>query len=436
MSIAKTTGAVALAGPARGASDSASPSTWTKAARSAVIASALGWTFDAFDFFLLVFVLRAIATEFGTPLTSVTFAIVLTLATRPIGAFIFGRAADHYGRRPTLIVVIFLYSVLELASAFSPNLAFLLCVRALFGIALGGVWGVGSSLTMESIPASARGLVSGVLQAGYPGGYLIAAVVYAFLFPILGWRGLFMIGALPALLSIYVVQTVQESPSWEAARGQRKASAWAVVKAHWGLAIYAICLMTAFNFFSHSTQDLYPTFLEGDHGFSPHAVGTIAVIYNIGAILGGLSFGSISERIGRRRAIVIAALLSLPIIPLWAFSSSAVLLALGAFLMQFMVQGAWGVIPAHLNELSPAEARGTFPGVVYQLGNLFASVNTTLQAGIAAHYHNDFAIALAGVAGCVAIAVAILTGVGVEAKGVRLRSTGFHAGHQTTGAIT
>jgi SHS family lactate transporter-like MFS transporter len=245
-------------------------------------------------------------------------------------------------------------------------------------------------------------------------------LVYALLFPLVGWRGLFVLGAVPALLSIYVMRSVQESAAWTAARGTKRASAVAVLKAHWRLAIYAILLMTAFNFFSHSTQDLYPTFLEVEHGFSPGMVGTIAVIYNIGAVLGGLTFGSLSERIGRRRAIVSAALLSLPIVPLWAFSGSPVLLAVGAFLMQFIVQGAWGVIPAHLNELSPAEARGTFPGVVYQLGNLFAAVNTTLQAGIAAHFHNEFSVGLAGVAACAALIVALLTGFGVEAKGVRL----------------
>jgi MFS transporter, SHS family, lactate transporter len=393
---------------------------WTPAQRSAVIASFLAWVFDAFDFFLMVFVLHAVAAEFGAPITSVTVAIVLTLAMRPIGAFVFGRAADRYGRRPTLVIVIVLYSLLELLSAFSPNLIFLICVRGLFGIAMGGVWGVGASLTMETIPPSARGIVSGLLQAGYPTGYLTAALVYALLFPLVGWRGLFVLGAVPALLSIYVMRSVQESTGWTAAQGTKRASAAAVLKAHWRLAIYAILLMTAFNFFSHSTQDLYPTFLEVERGFSPGTVGTIAVIYNIGAILGGLTFGSFSERIGRRRAIVAAALLSLPIVPLWAFSGSPVLLAVAAFLMQFMVQGAWGVIPAHLNELSPAEARGTFPGVVYQLGNLFAAVNTTLQAGIAANFHNEFSVGLASVAACVAIIVALLTGFGVEAKGVRL----------------
>ena len=422
----------ALPSPTRATSDGTRRPSWSAAQRSAVIASFLVWTFDAFDFFLLVFVLRAVAAEFDAAITSVTLAIVLTLGARPIGAFIFGRAADRYGRRPTLVVVILLYSLLEFASAFSPSLIFLICVRALFGVAMGGVWGVGASLTMETIPPSARGIASGLLQAGYPTGYLTAALAYAFLFPLVGWRGLFMVGALPALLSIYVIRSVQESPGWKAASAAKKEGAWAVLKAHWGLAIYAVILMTAFNFFSHSTQDLYPTFLQVEHGFSPHTVGTIAVIYNVGAIFGGLAFGAMSERIGRRRAIVSAALLSLPIVPLWALSGSAVLLALGAFLMQFMVQGAWGVIPAHLNELSPAEARGTFPGVVYQLGNLFASANTTLQAGIAAHYQNEFSIALAVVAACVAIIVALLTGFGVEAKGARLACDGIRGGHQPT----
>jgi SHS family lactate transporter-like MFS transporter len=242
---------------------------WTPAQRSAVIASFLAWVFDAFDFFLLVFVLHAVAADFGTPITSVTFAIVVTLATRPIGAFVFGRVADRYGRRPTLVVVIVLYSVLELLSAFSPNLVFLICVRALFGIAMGGVWGVGASLTMETIPPSARGIISGLLQAGYPTGYLTAALVYGLLFPLVGWRGLFVLGAVPALLSIYVMRSVQESTGWTAAQGTKHASAAAVLKAHWPLAIYAILLMTAFNFFSHSTQDLYPTSSRSSAAFPP-----------------------------------------------------------------------------------------------------------------------------------------------------------------------
>jgi MFS transporter, SHS family, lactate transporter len=390
---------------------------WTSEQKHVVAASFLGWSLDAFDFFLLVFVLKDIAQEFGTDISNVTLAILLTLAMRPIGAFIFGRAADRWGRRPTLMVDVLLYSIIEFASGFSPNLTVLIVLRALYGVAMGGEWGVGASLTMESIPPHARGLVSGLLQSGYPAGYFLASIVYGLLFPIIGWRGMFMVGVLPALLVLYIRRNVPESPSWNrsaAARGDTLT----ILKSHWRLGIYAIVLMTAFNFFSHGTQDLYPTFLEVQHGLSPREVGLIAVIYNIGAICGGLLFGSLSERFGRRRIIIIAALLSLSVMPLWAFSASPVLLALGAFLMQFMVQGAWGVVPVHLNELSPDNARGTFPGLVYQLGNLLASANATLQAAIAAHYGGNYGLALAVVAGTVAIVIAILAAIGAEAKGI------------------
>jgi SHS family lactate transporter-like MFS transporter len=389
---------------------------WTSDQKHVVAASFLGWTLDAFDFFLLVFVLKNIAQDFGTQITEVTFAILLTLAMRPIGAYIFGRAADRWGRRPTLMVDVLLYSAIELASGFAPNLATLLILRAIFGIAMGGEWGVGASLTMESIPPRARGLVSGLLQSGYPAGYFLASIVYGLFFQYIGWRGMFMVGVIPAILVFYIRRKVPESPTWRPARA--RSNTLAFVRSHWQLGIYAALLMTAFNFFSHGTQDLYPTFLQVQHHMSPHEVGLIAVIYNIGAIVGGLSFGSMSERFGRRRMIIIAAVLSLVVLPLWAFATTAVWLAVGAFLMQVTVQGAWGVIPVHLNELSPDEARGTFPGFVYQLGNLIASVNATLQAGIAAHYGGNYAIALAAVAGTVAVAIVILSAIGTEAKGV------------------
>ena len=390
---------------------------WTNQQRNVVIASFLGWTLDAFDFFLLVFVLKDIAQEFGVPIPDVTFAILLTLAMRPLGAFLFGRAADRWGRRPTLMADVLLYSILEFASGFSPNLTVLLVLRALYGVAMGGEWGVGASLTMESVPPHARGFVSGLLQSGYPTGYFVASIVYGLLFPIIGWRGMFMVGVLPALLVLYIRRRVPESPSWEPGAAARS-STMSVVRSHWRLGIYAVLLMTAFNFFSHGTQDLYPTFLQVQHGLSPHAVGIIAAVYNVGAIVGGIVCGTLSERIGRRRIIVIAALLSLPILPLWAFSAEPVLLALGAFLMQVAVQGAWGVIPAHLNELSPNEARGTFPGFVYQLGNLLASANATIQADLAVHFGGNYGLALAIVAGSVAVIIAVLTSFGVEAKGI------------------
>jgi SHS family lactate transporter-like MFS transporter len=389
---------------------------WTREQKHVVAASFLGWTLDAFDFFLLVFVLKDIAHEFGTEIFNVTYAIFLTLAMRPIGAFLFGRAADRWGRRPVLMVDVLLYSLLEFASGFSPNLTVLLVLRALYGVAMGGEWGVGASLTMESIPLHARGFVSGLLQSGYPTGYFLASIVYGLLFPVIGWRGMFMVGVLPALLVLYIRRTVPESPSWSSTT--ERGNTLATLKAHWRLGLYAVLLMTAFNFFSHGTQDLYPTFLEEQHGLSPHAVGLIAIVYNTGAILGGIFCGSLSERIGRRRMIITAALLSLPVLPLWAFAGSPIWLALGAFLMQVMVQGAWGVIPAHLNELSPDEARATFPGFVYQLGNLLAAINATLQAEIAQRFGGNYGLALALVAGVVALVIAALTAAGVEAKGV------------------
>ena len=387
--------------------------------RSVVTACFLGWTLDAFDFFILVFVIKDIAKEFGTDIKAVTFTIFLTLAMRPLGAFIFGFIADRYGRRPTLMANILLYSVVEFASGFAPSLTALIILRAIFGIAMGGEWGVGASLTMESIPPQTRGFISGLLQAGYPTGYLLATLLYWTLYPSIGWRGMFMVGVLPALLVLYVRTKVKESPAWLESEHKNKGQRiWSTIAERWPLFIYMIVLMTAFNFFSHGTQDLYPTFLQVQHKFAPPTVATIAIIYNIGAILGGLWGGTFSERIGRRRAICIAALLALPAIPLWAFSASPLWLAVGAFVMQFLVQGAWGVIPVHLNELSPPDVRGTFPGFTYQLGNLLAAANATIQADLAERWGGNYAQALAVVILIVAIAVFSITAFGPEAKGV------------------
>ena len=386
-----------------------------------VAAAYLGWTFDAFDFFIMVFVLGNIAQSFGTDVTAVTWAITLTLAMRAMGAWIFGRLADRYGRRPMLVLNILLYSLLEFATGFAPTLSVFILLRALYGIAMGGEWGVGASLTMESIPAKWRGPASGLLQAGYPTGYLLAAILYGLAFPHVGWRGMFIIGAFPALLVLYIRRNVPESPAWQAqVRRQGHVAIWPVLKRNAGLAVYAVIMMAAFNFFSHGSQDLYPTFLKAQVKLAPEDVATIAVVYNIGAILGGLSFGALSQRIGRRVAIVIAALLALPVIPLWVYSASPVMLGLGAFLMQVAVQGAWGVIPAHLNELSPPEIRATFPGFTYQLGNLLAAANATIQSAIAARLGGDYALPLAATIGIVAVAIALLVGLGREARHVRM----------------
>ncbi|WP_321876308.1 MFS transporter [Paraburkholderia bannensis] len=399
---------------------------WTPEQKNVTIAAYLGWTLDAFDFFLMVFVLKDIATEFNTKIPAVAFAITITLAMRPLGALIFGRLADRYGRRPTLMVNIACYSLLELLTGFSPNLTTFIVLRALFGVAMGGEWGVGSALTMETIPPKARGIVSGLLQAGYPSGYLLASVVFGVLYQHIGWRGMFFIGVLPALLVLYVRAHVPESPAWKEMEKRARPSLLTTLKHNAALSIYAIVLMTAFNFFSHGTQDLYPTFLREQHHFDPHTVSLITIVLNIGAIVGGLFFGSISEKIGRRKAICIAALIALPVLPLWAFSATPMMLALGAFLMQISVQGAWGVIPVHLNEISPDEVRATFPGLVYQLGNLFASVNATLQASLAETHDQNYGMAMAIVAGTVAVVIAVLILFSRERRGIDMTQTAKH----------
>ncbi|CAM3892876.1 MFS transporter [Rahnella victoriana] len=391
---------------------------WTSRQRNVAIASFLSWTLDAFDFFVLVFLLSDIATAFQVDIKQVTLAILLTLAVRPIGALLFGRAAEKYGRKPVLMVNIALFSFFELCTAAAPSLTVFLILRVIYGIAMGGVWGVASSLAMETIPDRSRGMMSGIFQAGYPFGYLLAAVVYGLLFDVVGWRGMFVIGAVPVFLLPFIWFKVQESPVWLAARERNESTAlMPVLKKNWKLCIYLVVLMAGFNFFSHGTQDLYPTFLKVQHGFDAHTVSLIAISYNIASIIGGIFFGSLSEKIGRKKAIIIAALLSLPVIPLWAFSGGSWMLGLGAFLMQFMVQGAWGVVPTYLTELVPANTRAVLPGFVYQLGNLIASVNATLQASIAESHGHNYGLAMAIVAGTVAILISVLVAFGRDTRG-------------------
>jgi SHS family lactate transporter-like MFS transporter len=385
-------------------------------------ASFLGWTLDAFDFFLVIVTIPHIAHDFHSAITSVAIAVTITLMLRPVGALIFGWLADRFGRRMPLMIDVGLYSALEFATAFAPNLTVFIIIRAFFGIAMGGEWGIGAALAMESLPAQARGLFSGILQEGYAVGNLLAGIVLAVLFVHIGWRGMFMIGALPALLILYIRAHVPESPAWLA--GQRQTlertrdPLLSSIKRFWPLFLYSIFFMAAFNFMSHGTQDVYPTFLTKQHGFNPALVGTINSISAIGAIVGGIFFGWLSQRFGRRRTIVVCALLGACAIPLWAFSQTIVLLALGGFLIQVMVQGAWGIIPAHLNEISPPMARGTFPGLTYQLGNVIASVVLPLETALAAGaFHTpsgqpDYGKAMAVVMICVFAAVAVMTVLG------------------------
>jgi MFS transporter, SHS family, lactate transporter len=400
----------------------------TREQRMTILAAFLGWMLDAFDFFLLTFLLKDIAKEFGVEVPAVAYALFLTLAMRFVGAFIFGRIGDRWGRKPALMLDILCYSILGALAAFSPNLTIFLVLRALFGIAMGGEWGLGSSLAMESIPPRARGMVSGILQCGYPSGFLLAAIAYGLLYGrtfgdyTIGWRAMFLLSVLPAFLVLFIRSGVPESPAFAASKGHAKPPLWETINAHRGLVLYMVVLMMCFNLFSHGTQDLYPTFLQKQHNFDPTTVSWIVIVGNLGAIAGGLIFGHLSEKIGRVNAITIAALIALPALSLWAFSSTPVLLAIGAFIMQVAVQGAWGVIPVHLNELSPSAARATIPAFVYQAGNFLASYNGPFQAQVAQANGGNYGFALALVAGVVAVAIIIVIRFSPERRGEVLKA--------------
>jgi MFS transporter, SHS family, lactate transporter len=390
----------------------------------AYLAALGGWALDALDFFIFVFCLKSISSEFHTDVKAVSEGIFLTLACRPLGALAFGWLAEKYGRRPILMLNVVSYSAVQLATAFAPNLTTLLALRALFGFAMGGEWGVGAALALETLPARGRGFFSGLLQEGYVLGYLLASLLFATLFDYLGWRGMFIISATSALLVLYIRFGVQESPAWVAGVAERRTSSgallWAAVRDYFPTLAYLVLLMACFNAFSHGSQDLYPTFLQVQHGFSAATTGTIAIVMNLGALAGGICFGALSERLGRRRAIALAALLALPMIPLWAYSHTAVMLALGGFLMQFMVQGAWGIVPAHLNELSPPLVRAVLPGFAYQLGNLAMAKMAPIQSGLAESHGGDYANILAWTLTVVAAVLIVVTMLGPERRSAEL----------------
>ncbi len=345
----------------------------------AVTASFLGWTLDAFDFFVVVFLVGTLADHFHVSKTTIVWTTTATLATRPLGALVFGLLADRFGRRVPLMLNVVYFSVVELLCGFAPSFTVFLVLRALFGIGMGGEWGVGASLAMESAPKKWRGILSGTVQCGYSVGYLLAAVAARFVLPNLGWRWMFWLGALPAILALYIRRSVPESEAWKEHRAPSTRAVLGTLGHEWKLFAYLIVLMTFMMFLSHGTQDLYPDFLGTVHRIAPANVSYIAMLYNVGAVVGAVIFGQLSQHIGRRYSMIASLCLSLAVIPLWAFSRTAALLAVGAFLMQAGVQGAWGIIPVHLNELAPDAARGLVPGLAYQLGILVAAPTNNIE---------------------------------------------------------
>src|SRR3954447_25396563 len=391
--------------------------------RNAFVAALLGWSMDAFDYFIVVLVYAEIAREFGVSLERMAFLTTVTLLMRPVGAFLFGLWADRAGRRRPLMADVAFYSVVGFTCAFAPNFTVLLILRLLYGIGMGGEWGLGAALAMEKVPARRRGLFSGILQEGYAVGYLFASLAYLLVHSVLGlsWRWLFALSIIPCLISLYVRSKVRESDVWQTARERQRRTGTGLRQVLFNRVIlrrfvFLVLLMTAFNWMSHGTQDIYPTFLKTGIGLSATVATWIAVIYNVGAIIGGTVVGSLSQRYGRRRMIVLCAALGLPLLPIFAYSTTAGWLCLGAFLMQIMVQGAWGVIPAHLTELSPDEIRGFYPGVTYQLGNCLAAFNLPIQQSLAGRHGYPFALVATMIP--VFVAVIVLTLIGSEARDV------------------
>lgn len=380
-----------------------------------VIACFLGWTLDAFDFFVVVFLVDVLAHSFQVSKASIIWTLTATLAARPAGAFLFGLLADRYGRRASLMANVAFYSLIELLCGFAPSFTIFIILRGLYGLGMGGEWGIGASLTMETVPRRWRGILSGILQSGYPIGYLLAALAARFILPLWGWRAMFWMGAAPALLALYIRAGVPESKAWLQHREANIRGIFRTVGRHWKRFLYLVLLMTMMMFLSHGTQDLYPDFLKSAHQILPSTVSDIAVFYNLGAVLGSILFGFLSEHFGRRHSMLLAMGVSLVVIPFWAFGSSIAMLAAGAFLMQMGVQGAWGIIPAHLSELSPDSVRGLLPGMAYHLGILIAAPTNTIEYALRDRV--GYGWAMAGFEIVVIVAVGLVLALGREDRG-------------------
>jgi MFS transporter, SHS family, lactate transporter len=382
----------------------------------AVLASTIGWTLDSFDYFVVVMALTEIAKEFHRTNADVAFTIFLTLAMRPVGAFLFGLMADKYGRRIPLMIDVIAFSVLSIASGLAPNFGSFVAARMLFGIAMGGEWGAGASLVLEKVAPKWRGLLSGVLQQGYTTGNLLASLGYFLLVPHFGWRVLFFVGGAPALLAFFIRRNVSESEVWERTHRKEWRDLWKTIGANLKVFLYLVLFLTFMGFCGHGTQDMYPTFLKTQRGFSAQSAAVMTMIANLGALVGGILVAMTSDRFGRRRSIACGLGIAILVIPLWVFSPGTAMLAAGAFFIQFGVHGAWGVVPAHISELAPDQIRGFMPGFAYQCGIFFAGSISYLQALFAGATSYSNAMALTALV--VFASTAVVISLGPEKKGV------------------
>ena len=394
--------------------------------RNAVLAGFLGWTLDAFDFFILTLIIDDVATAFGRTRPDIAFALTVTLAMRPVGAFVFGIMADRLGRRLPLMLNVIFYALLSVLSGVAPNYQVFIILRMLFGVCMGGEWGVGASLALESASPRLRGLLSGLLQEGYAMGNLLAAIAFRLLYPTFnsmypgnGWRMMFFLGGLPALLSLFIRSRVKESAAWHEHRTD-----WSTYRRslpqYWKRFVYLVLLMTMMNFMSHGTQDMYPTML-GTIGYDRARIADVTMLSAIGAVLGGLAFGYYSDLSGRRRSMITAMICGLLVVPAWIGGINPIVTLIGVFLMQFFVQGAWGIIPAHINELSPNHLRGFFPGFAYQLGVLCAASIPYIESLLGERF--SYAQAMGGLVALVFLGALAVTALGPEARGVSFRKT-------------
>lgn len=415
-----------------------SPETTTVRWQFAVASGILGWILDAFDFFVLIFLFDTLADHFHVKKIAIVFTLTLTLAMRPVGALLFGALADRIGRKKPLILCILYFSTITVLSGFAPNYMFFLIMRGLYGIGMGGYWGIGASYAMESAPRNRRGVLSGMMQGGYPFGYLLVAVAMQTLVPVFGWRSLFLVGSLLAVVIVLLTLKAPESDAWKEHKSTSLKSIGAAMVEHVGLLIYLVILMAVMLSLSHGTQDLYPDFLKtlpftkNRNVLGMQMLFGIPIIYNVGAILGALLFGQLSEMIGRRRSIMLALAMSLLSIPAWAFGHSILILVIGSFFMQAGVQGAFGVVPAHLSELSPDSVRSSFPGFVYQLGVLLTAPAVAVEYVLRDHFGYPWALTM--FEGCVIVALLFLFGFGPERRGRNFRADPVvvHADSQLT----